>query len=145
MLSPGDSRDKSSRVRRVLGGILLANIVVVIVKFAVGFDTNSLAVFGDALQSSVDAVNNLFALFVVRVASKAPDEDHPYGHAKFETLGALLIALLLALSIFELVRGAIARLVTGVPLVNVSNMALALLVFSLAVNIGVVWFETRAG
>ncbi len=101
--------------------------------------------FGDALQSSVDAVNNLFALFVVRVASKAPDEDHPYGHAKFETLGALLIALLLALSIFELVRGAIARLVTGVPLVNVSNVALALLVFSLAVNIAVVWFETRAG
>ena len=140
-----DSHDKSSEVRRVLGGILLANIVVVVVKFAVGFDTNSLAVYGDALQSSVDAVNNLFALFVVRVASKAPDEDHPYGHAKFETLGALLIALLLALSIFELVRGAIARLVTGVPLVNVSNLALALLVFTLGVNIWVVWFETRAG
>ncbi|HEX7337297.1 MAG TPA: cation diffusion facilitator family transporter, partial [Gemmatimonadales bacterium] len=145
MPSVTDSREKSSGVRRVLGGILLANIVVVTVKFAVGFDTNSLAVFGDALQSSVDAVNNLFALFVVRVASKAPDEDHPYGHAKFETLGALLIALLLALSIFELVRGAIGRLVTGVPLVNVSNTALALLVFSLAVNIWVVWFETRAG
>src|SRR5215204_3594506 len=144
MPSVADSREKSSRVRRVLGGILLANIVVVIVKFGVGFDTNSLAVFGDALQSSVDAVNNTFALFVVRMASKAPDEDHPYGHAKFETLGALLIALLLALSIFELVRGALSRLVTGVPLVSVSNLALALLVFSLAVNVGVVWFETRA-
>jgi cation diffusion facilitator family transporter len=132
-------------VRRVLGGILAANIAVVIVKFAVGLETNSLAVFGDALQSSVDAVNNLFALFVVRVASKGPDEDHPYGHAKFETLGALLIALLLALSIFELVRGAIARLVVGAPPLNVSSMALALLVFTLAVNVGVVWFETRAG
>jgi cation diffusion facilitator family transporter len=145
MPSVADSREKSSGVRRVLGGILAANIVVVVVKFVVGVDTNSLAVFGDALQSSVDAVNNVFALFVVRVASKAPDEDHPYGHAKFETLGALLIALLLALSIFELVRGAIARLVTGVPLVNVSGMALAFLVFTLVVNVGVVWFETRAG
>jgi cation diffusion facilitator family transporter len=132
-------------VRRVLGGIFVANILVVILKFAVGVDTNSLAVFGDALQSSVDAVNNLFALFVVRVASKAPDEDHPYGHAKFETLGALLIALLLALSIFELVRGAVARLLMGAPPLNVSGLALALLVFTLAVNIGVVWFETRAG
>jgi cation diffusion facilitator family transporter len=145
MPSVADSRVKSTGVRRVLGGILAANIVVVIVKFAVGVDTNSLAVFGDALQSSVDAVNNLFALVVVRVASKAPDEDHPYGHAKFETLGALLIALLLALSIFELVRGAIARLVTGVPIVNVSGTALAFLVFTLVVNVGVVWFETRAG
>jgi cation diffusion facilitator family transporter len=82
---------------------------------------------------------------VVRVAAKAPDEEHPYGHAKFETLGALLIALLLALSIFELVRGAIARLVTGSPVVIVSSTALVLLVFTLLVNIAVVWFETRAG
>jgi cation diffusion facilitator family transporter len=132
-------------VRRVLGGILAANIVVVIVKFVVGVNTNSLAVFGDALQSSVDSANNLFAIFVVRVAAKAPDEEHPYGHAKFETLGALLIALLLALSIFELVRGAISRLVTGTPVVNVSSTALVLLVFTLVVNIAVVWFETRTG
>jgi len=96
---------------------------VVVVKFTVGIDTNSLAVFGDALQSAVDSANNLFAIFVVRVAAKAPDEDHPYGHAKFETLGALLIALLLALSIFELVRGAVARLLYGAPPLNVSGMA----------------------
>ncbi len=145
MPSGAASRDKSSGVRRVLGGILVANIVVVIVKFMVAIRTNSLAVFGDALQSSVDSANNLFAIFVVRVAAKGPDEEHPYGHAKFETLGALLIALLLALSIFELVRGAISRLITGTPVVNVSSTALALLVFTLVINIGVVWFETRAG
>jgi cation diffusion facilitator family transporter len=145
MPSAADSRDKSTGVRRVLGGILIANIVVVIVKFWVGLETNSLAVFGDALQSSMDAVNNLFGLAVVRLASKAPDEDHPYGHAKFETLGALLIALLLVLSIFELVRGAIARLFIGAPPLNVSSVALTLLVLTLAVNVGVVWLETRAG
>jgi cation diffusion facilitator family transporter len=145
MPSGAKAREKSAGVRRVLGGILVANIVVVIVKFAVGVDTNSLAVFGDALQSSVDSANNLFAIFVVRVAAKAPDEDHPYGHAKFETLGALLIALLLALSVFELVRGAVARLLSGAPALNVSGTALGLLVFTLLVNIGVVWIETRAG
>jgi cation diffusion facilitator family transporter len=145
MPSVVDSREKSSGVRRVLGAILVANIVVVVVKFMVGVDTNSLAVFGDALQSSVDSANNLFAIFVVRVAAKAPDEEHPYGHAKFETLGALLIALLLALSIFELVRGAIARLLSGAPPLNVSGTALGLLVFTLTVNVAVVWWETRAG
>jgi cation diffusion facilitator family transporter len=132
-------------VRRVLGGILLANVVVVFVKFSVGINTNSLAVFGDALQSSVDSASNIFGIYVVRVAAMAPDEEHPYGHAKFETLGALLIALLLALSIFELVRGAMSRLMYGAPPLNVSSSALALLGFTLAVNIGVVWFETRAG
>jgi cation diffusion facilitator family transporter len=145
MPSAADARERSSGVRRVLGGILVANLLVVMVKFAVGIKTNSLAVFGDALQSAVDSANNLFAIFVVRVAAKAPDEDHPYGHAKFETLGALLIALLLALSIFELVRGAMARLLSGPPVLNVSGFALVLLVLTLAVNVGVVWVETRAG
>jgi cation diffusion facilitator family transporter len=140
-----DSREKSSGVRRVLGGILVANLIVVVIKFTVGIDTNSLAVFGDALQSSVDAASNIFGIFVVRVASKAPDEDHPYGHSKFETLGALLIALFLVLSIFELVRGAMARLMSGAPSLNVSSTSLGLLVFTLLVNVGVVWFETRAG
>ena len=129
----------------MLGGILVANLIVVVIKFTVGIDTNSLAVFGDALQSSVDAASNIFGIFVVRVASKAPDEDHPYGHSKFETLGALLIALFLVLSIFELVRGAMARLMSGPPSLNVSSTALGLLVFTLLVNVGVVWFETRAG
>ena len=145
MPSVVDSREKSSGVRRVLGGILVANLIVVVIKFTVGIDTNSLAVFGDALQSSVDAASNIFGIFVVRVASKAPDEDHPYGHSKFETLGALLIALFLVLSIFELVRGAMARLMSGAPSLNVSSTALGLLVFTLLVNVGVVWFETRAG
>jgi cation diffusion facilitator family transporter len=145
MPSVVDSREKSSGVRRVLGGILVANLIVVVIKFTVGIDTNSLAVFGDALQSSVDAASNIFGIFVVRVASKAPDEDHPYGHSKFETLGALLIALFLVLSIFELVRGAMGRLMSGAPSLNVSSTALGLLVFTLLVNIGVVWFETRAG
>jgi cation diffusion facilitator family transporter len=145
MPSEADSREKSSGVRRVLGGILVANLIVVVIKFTVGIDTNSLAVFGDALQSSVDAASNIFGIFVVRVAAKAPDEDHPYGHSKFETLGALLIALFLVLSIFELVRGAVARLMAGAPPLNVSSTALGLLVFTLLVNIGVVWFETRAG
>src|SRR6476469_2498800 len=145
MPSAADARERSSGVRRVLGGILVANLLVVMIKFSVGINTNSLAVFGDALQSSVDSASNIFGIYVVRVAAMAPDEEHPYGHAKFETLGALLIALLLALSIFELVRGAMSRLMYGAPPLNVSSSALALLGVTLAVNIGVVWFETRAG
>src|SRR5437867_3756312 len=81
----------SALVRRVLFGLLAANLVVVGAKLAVGVASGSLAVFGSALDSSVDALNNVLALIVVRVAAKAPDEDHPYGHGKFETLGALAI------------------------------------------------------
>ena len=138
------SMARHSKVRRVLLGILIANIAVVVVKLIVGYATHSLAVLGDAIHSSVDAVNNIFALAVVQVASKAPDEDHPYGHAKFEALGAIAIVALLSVSIFELARGALGRLIGGGAPPVVSSMALAMLAVTLAVNIAVVWIETRA-
>jgi cation diffusion facilitator family transporter len=136
---------RTAAVRRVLVGILIANIAVVIMKFVVGLGIGSLAVVGDAVHSSVDAINNVFGLAVVRVASKEPDADHPYGHAKFETLGALLVVVFLSVSVFELLRGAWQRLTAGAPPLHVTRLEATLLVLTLAINIWVVWFETRAG
>src|SRR6266702_3028952 len=59
----------SALVRRVLFGLLAANLVVVGAKLAVGVASGSLAVFGSALDSSVDALNNVLALIVVRGAA----------------------------------------------------------------------------
>lgn len=136
---------RTAAVRRVLVGILIANIAVVAVKFVVGLGIGSLAVVGDAVHSSVDAINNIFGLAVVRVASKGPDADHPYGHAKFETLGALLVVVFLSVSVFELLRGAWQRLSGGAPPLHVTAFEAVLLGATLAINIWVVWFETRAG
>src|SRR2546427_739430 len=112
----------SALVRRVLFGLLAANLVVVGAKLAVAIASKSLAVFGSALDSSVDALNNVLALIVVRVAAKAPDEDHPYGHGKFETLGALAIVGFLSVTCFELVRGAVNDLARGTRRVSVSDI-----------------------
>jgi len=146
-MAPPDSAiaDRTRRVRGVLLGILLANLAVVGVKFVVGLSIGSLAVVGDAIHSSVDAINNVFGLAVVRFASKGPDAEHPYGHAKFESLGALLIVVFLSLSVFELLRGAWARLVEGAPALVVTPLQVGFLALTLVINLWVVWFETRAG
>src|ERR1043166_7040396 len=65
----------AAQVRRVFIGLLVANVAVVGVKFAVGITSGSLAVLGGAVDSSVDALNNVLAVIVVRVSSKEPDED----------------------------------------------------------------------
>jgi cation diffusion facilitator family transporter len=101
---------RKQEVRRVLIITLLANITVVIGKVTAGLAANSLSVLADAAHSSVDAWNNVMALLLARVAAKAPDEDHPYGHAKFETLGALAIVAFLSVTVYELVGSAILRL-----------------------------------
>jgi cation diffusion facilitator family transporter len=146
-MAPPDSAiaDRTRRVRGVLLGILVANLAVVGVKFVVGLSIGSLAVVGDAIHSSVDALNNVFGLVVVRFASKGPDAEHPYGHAKFESLGALLIVVFLSLSVFELLRGAWERLVNGAPTLSVSSVQVGFLALTLVINLWVVWFETRAG
>jgi len=143
-MSVGEA-DRSGAVRRVLRGILFANLAVVAVKILVGLSVNSLAVLGDAVHSSVDAVNNLFGMIVVRLAAKEPDEEHPYGHGKFETLGALLVVVFLSVTLFELLQGALVRLAAGSAPPELSAPVAALLVATLIINIWVVWYETRAG
>lgn len=137
--------DRSRAVRRVLAGLLVANIAVLIVKVTIGVVAGSLSVLGDAIHSSVDAIYNVLGLFVVRVAAQAPDEEHPYGHGKFETLGALAIVVFLSITCFELVRSAIGRLTAGGQTVRVTDVGLALLLATLATNVFVAWYENRRG
>jgi cation diffusion facilitator family transporter len=140
-----EALDRTALVRRVLIGLFFANLAVVVAKLLVGLAAHSLSVLGDALHSSVDALNNLIALVVVRVAARAPDEDHPYGHGKFETLGALAIVGFLSVTSFELTRGALTRLFGVHPAPIASDMQLAVLVVGLGVNGLVAWYEHRRG
>jgi cation diffusion facilitator family transporter len=135
----------SALVRRVLLGLLAANLVVVGAKLAVGVSSGSLAVLGSAIDSAVDALNNVLALLVVRVAAKEPDEEHPYGHGKFETLGALGIVGFLSVTCFELVRGAVRDLTSGTRRVLVSDLQIAVLVLTLGLNVLIAWYEHRRG
>src|SRR5712691_2261317 len=137
--------DRTSRIRRVLVGLLIANLLVVAAKLGVGLVAHSLAVLGDALHSGVDALNNVLALVVVRVATKAPDEDHPYGHGKFETLGALAIVGFLSITCFELVRQAVYRFSGDHRAPLLSEAQFAILLATLAINVLVTRYEHRRG
>src|SRR2546429_549723 len=144
-LSRPEGRPETALVRRVFIGLLVANLAVVAAKSFVGLRAGSLAILGSALDSSVDALNNVLALIVVRVAAKEPDEDHPYGHGKFETLGALAIVGFLSITCFELVRGAVNHLVSGTHRVDVSNWQLGWLALTLGANVLITWYEHRRG
>jgi len=141
----GRALDRSAAVRRVLRGLLVANIAVVIAKVAIGTAAGSLAVIGDAVHSSVDAVYNILGLIVIRVAARAPDDEHPYGHGKFETLGALGICVFLSVICIELLRSAVERLIAGGHAVRITDLGLVLLLATLATNVFVAWYENRRG
>lgn len=76
-------------VRQVLLITLCLNIVVVILKLVAGMLAGSLSIISDTVHSTGDSINNIVGLVVMKYATAEPDEGHPYGHAKFETLAAL--------------------------------------------------------
>lgn len=126
-------------IRRVLGWTLAANVAVVLAKAVVGVMSGALSVVADAAHSSVDALNNVLALFLARVAGKAPDERHPYGHAKFETLGALAVVAFLSITVFELVTRAGTRIFTGIGQPRVTPLTISVMAGSAIVS----WMISR--
>jgi cation diffusion facilitator family transporter len=132
-------------VRRTLAVVLVLNLLVLVVKIVVGVRTGALTVLGAALESGLDVLNNVIGMVLVAVASRAPDEDHPYGHDKFETLGALGIVGFLSISCFELLREGGQALVTRRAPHPIDAVDIVSVVATLVVNVVVVWYERRRG
>lgn len=141
----GEHDARSPAVRHVLAHVLLLNGLVVVIKLAVGVRTGSLTVLGAALESALDTLNNLIGMVLVSIAARAPDEDHPYGHDKFETLGALGIVGFLSISCFELMREGVSALLSGGSGTRTVPSDLGIIVTTLFINAFVVWYERRRG
>ena len=135
----------SASVRRTLLIVLACNAAVTAVKLSVGFRRDALTVIGAGLESALDLMNNVIALAIVSVAHRAPDEEHPYGHAKFETLGALAVVGFLSISCFELLRQGVLSLSRGETGIAASAGDLGFVVSTLVINAFVVSYESRRG
>ena len=114
-------------------------------KVVVGYWTGSLSLLADALHSVTDSANNVLGLVAIKFSSPLPDREHPYGHNKFEAVGALGIAAFLGIACFEIVQGAVERIIKGGEPVRVSPPELWLLLIVLGVNIFVAFYERNVG
>lgn len=139
-----DPRARTTAIRRVLLVILLLNWAVAIAKAVAGWLGGSVAMLADAAHSGFDGSSNLVGLVAVTLAAQAPDREHPYGHARFEVLGAVAIGGFLALVVVGIVQGAIERLRTPAPS-EITALQFGALLATLAVNVGVARYERRRG
>jgi cation diffusion facilitator family transporter len=125
--------------------VLCLNALVALLKIAIGVRTGALTVLGAALESGLDMMNNAVGMMLVSVAAREPDEEHPYGHDKFETLGAIGIVGFLSISCFELLREGVKSLIVGGTARTVERGDVVVLTATVIINIVVVWFERRRG
>jgi cation diffusion facilitator family transporter len=136
---------RSPGVRATLLLILVLNACVALTKVVIGLRTGALSVLGAALESGLDMLNNVIGMVLTSVAARAPDEDHPYGHDKFETLGALGVVGFLSISCFELLKGGIASLLGDRLPRQPDVLEITILAMTAFVNVLVVWYERRRG
>jgi cation diffusion facilitator family transporter len=137
--------DTRSAVQRVLLITLALNLAVVALKATVGWLTGSLSLLADALHSVTDGANNVLGLATNRLADPRPDRDHPYGHQKFEALGALGVAAFLGIACFEILKSAVERIIAGSNPVTMGPTALWIMLLVLGINIFVAFYERRVG
>jgi cation diffusion facilitator family transporter len=117
---------------------------VALAKLLYGLFSNSAAMQADGISSLFDGVSNVVALIGMSFAARPADRDHPYGHGKFETFTAAVIAVMLGIACYGVARGAITSL-RGNEITEVTIVSFVIMLGTLAVNIGVTTWEARAG
>jgi len=136
--------DRDRQVGRVLWIVLGLNLLVAVLKLVFGLLSGALSMVADGFHSALDGTSNVVGLVGMRVAQKAPDEDHPYGHRKFEALAALGISLFLFVSCWEIVTQVIDRF-HGAHHVDARPVTFGVMIFTMAVNVIVTRYERARG
>jgi len=132
------------QIRSILIWILFANLLVAFAKIIMGSISQSTSILADGFHSLTDGSGNVIGLIGIALASRPEDEDHPYGHAKIEMLGSLIIVALLGFLGYEILMQAFSRFQTPVT-PSLEPLSFVVMVVTLAINIAVTYYEHKAG
>lgn len=132
------------QVSQVLWRVFFLNLIVAAAKIALGLSSGAVSVLSDGFHSLTDTASNIVALVGVRIASQPPDDDHPYGHRKFETMASVGILIFLLLVLFEVLSAAVERLQSGGEPI-ITPLTFVVMASTFLVNVGVVIYERAAG
>ena len=140
--SRGDNR---AAVKRVLLVALAVNVAMSVLKLVIGLMSGSLAVLADAMHSATDGLSRLLGLLTNGLSDPQPDRDHPYGHDKYEAVGALAIAGFILFTAVEILRTAVERIATGLKPLRMDGHELVLLLIVLGCNVLLAGYERSEG
>jgi cation diffusion facilitator family transporter len=148
----GRSDQRTRAISRVLWVTLALNWLVAAVKVSIGLLAGNLTVIADGFHSILDGANNIIALVAMYFAARPPDEDHPYGHRKFEHVAAMFIGGLVMLLCYETVTQSVSKLSHAwkegaAPAAHsgVYWWYFALVLSGVGVNLFVAWYENHQG
>ena len=144
---PEDTKDPA--VRTAYGNLasivgMACNILLCLGKLTAGTLFGSIAIMADALNNLSDASSNIVSLIGFRLASKAPDAEHPYGHARYEYLAGLVVSVTILAIGLSLGKESIGKVLHPTP-VAFSWLSVAVLAASILVKLWMSGFNRKVG
>lgn len=122
-----------SRKKNVALLSVASNSVLIILKLVVGFMSGSVSIVSEAIHSMMDLVAALIAFVSVRLADVPPDEDHPYGHEKFENVSGVIEGALIVAAAVWIVIEAVQKLAHNEPIAS-AGWGMAVMLVSALIN-----------
>ena len=109
------AKSDDPKVRAAIGKLsgavgILCNLLLFAGKLAAGVLAGSVSITADAMNNLTDASSSIVTLIGFRLAEKPADEDHPYGHARYEYLSGLAVAAIIIVIGFELAKGSVEKI-----------------------------------
>ena len=144
---PDDVKDAA--VRTAYGNLaslvgMACNILLCIGKLLAGTLFGSIAIMADALNNLSDASSNVVSLIGFRLAAKAPDAEHPYGHARYEYLAGLVVSVTILAIGLSLLKESALKVLHPTPVVF-SWLSIGVLAASILVKLWMSGFNRAVG
>ena len=143
----GDTGDPAVRTRYGLVAsmtCIVCNVLLCMGKGAVGLVSGSVSIVADAVNNLSDASSNVVSLLGFKLASRPADEDHPYGHGRYEYLAGLVVAVLVCAIGINLVGSSVEKIMSPEP-AEFGPAVVIVLVGSMAVKLWMATFNRRLG
>lgn len=135
-------RSAIGRLSGVLG--LLCNLFLFGIKLTVGLLSGSVSIVADAMNNLSDSASAIVTLIGFKLAGKPADSHHPYGHARYEYLASLAVAVMVLFIGFELAKTSVQKILSPTPVLLSLPMA-AVLVVSILVKLWLCLFNRKLG
>ncbi len=122
----------------------VANILLAAGKLTVGILSFSMAIIADALNNFSDGMSSIVTLICFKLAQKPADEDHPYGHARFEYISSFIVSIMVVFVGFELAKSSLEKIITP-EATDFSALSLIILGASIIVKLILFFYNRRIG
>nr|WP_312541174.1 cation diffusion facilitator family transporter [Enterococcus sp.] len=111
-----------------------SNLVLFIGKFLIGLSAGSVSIMADAINSLTDTASSLLTLIGFRIAGKPADSEHPYGHARFESISGFVVSLLITFVGGQFLLSSINKIITPEH-IRLSPMLFVVLILSIGIKV----------